>query len=162
MSSKNLVFTDGPLESLQRIKIFLGQCSVSRDVRLKHESGILLESVNWEVVERLLSIAKSQNLEGKNLVFLIATYGDVPISNIFSNKRDQKTATVRNVSFYFLRKYSRMSFPEIGRMMSRDHSTVQSGVRRIQDMLDTLDPTVTDLVAQIKIVIAVGKVPKKD
>lgn len=145
--------SDGPLESLRRIKIFLGQASQSRDVLLRYEGRVLLESVDWALVERLLSMAGSQSSDPMNLVFLVSTCSGVSTSDIFSRSQQQKVAVARNVVFYFLREYAQMSFPEIGRRMSRDHSTVQSGIRRVQSLLDTPDSTVTDLVERVRAVL---------
>jgi len=38
----------------------------------------------------------------------------------------------RQAAMYLLRQHGGYSFPEIGRMMRRDHSTVQSAVKRVE------------------------------
>ena len=45
--------------------------------------------------------------------------------------KHRRLAEARKVTYYLLRTLTDLSFPEIGRVMNRDHTTVMSGYRSI-------------------------------
>jgi chromosomal replication initiation ATPase DnaA len=66
------------------------------------------------------------------------------ITNYFGLDLARKTnkrvyVDARHTACYLLRKYTRLSFSEIGKFFSIDHSTVITAKNKIQDLLDTHD-----------------------
>lgn len=54
--------------------------------------------------------------------------------------RHKTIVFVRHAIFYLLRRHTKMSFPEIGRLIgNRDHTTAMSGTHRMTHMM-TCDP----------------------
>lgn len=58
-----------------------------------------------------------------------------------------RIALARHVAFYLMRTDAVVSFPAIGRLMDRDHSTVIHGVSRIATMIEAGDPIAADVEA---------------
>jgi chromosomal replication initiator protein len=68
---------------------------------------------------------------------LAADYFGTTADDLRSASRDRTVTQARAFAMYLLRKHTRMSFPEIGRLMgNKRHSTVLMAVRRVQQMLD--------------------------
>lgn len=63
--------------------------------------------------------------------FIFNISGDV----VTSPSRCRRYCRARWAAMYLTRKYTRLSYPQIGRYFGgRDHSTVMYGIRRISDM----------------------------
>lgn len=63
----------------------------------------------------------------------------VPVTDLFSKKRDRVTADCRNFIFYILRNHYQLKFPHIGKIFGRDHTTVMAGIRSYNNLYST-DP----------------------
>jgi chromosomal replication initiation ATPase DnaA len=59
--------------------------------------------------------------------------------NLHSDARNKEFKTIRHVAFYILRKYRKLSYPEIGALFNRDHATIIWGCRKAQDFIDVKD-----------------------
>ncbi len=68
---------------------------------------------------------------------VVAAHFGVTRDALHSRSRDRAVTWARGVAMYLIRKHSRLSFPEIGRLMGRkQHSTALMAVRRIQTLVD--------------------------
>jgi chromosomal replication initiator protein len=64
-----------------------------------------------------------------------AFFGITP-ADVHSSKKDRTVSIARSFSMYLARKYTDMSFPEIGRLMgNKNHATVILACRKIEDLL---------------------------
>lgn len=59
-----------------------------------------------------------------------ARYYDVSVEEIRSTSRDSDVTSARHVTAWLLREAGR-SYPEIGRVLHRDHTTAMASVRRV-------------------------------
>jgi chromosomal replication initiator protein len=84
--------------------------------------------------------AKTQEREIDNTIEIICKIMKVPITDLYSKKRDRVTADCRNLIFYVLRNYYNLKFSYIGKMFGRDHTTVMAGIRSYNNLYAT-DPT---------------------
>ncbi len=66
------------------------------------------------------------------IVIATANYFGVKASGILSSSRYATTADARHVAMWLCRSFG-ASYPEIGIAFGRDHSTVMSGVRKVDD-----------------------------
>lgn len=77
---------------------------------------------------------------------------DLEPGSLASKRRDGKTARARQVAGYLMRVMPRMSFPEIGRALGRDHSTMIYAVEQIDGKRKNdpqLDTDIKDLMLNI-------------
>lgn len=66
------------------------------------------------------------------------TYFGITTADIHSSRKDRTVSLARSFSMYLARKYTKMSFPEIGRLMGgKNHATVILACRKIEDFLKT-------------------------
>jgi len=72
----------------------------------------------------------------KKIKRTVSTYYGVSIIEIDSPRRHASIVLPRQVAMYLAKKLTGLSYPQIGRQLGgRDHSTVISGVRRIEHYL---------------------------
>ena len=66
----------------------------------------------------------------------VTTYFGITPADVHSSKKDRTVSLARSYSMYLARKYTDMSFPEIGRLMgNKNHATVILACRKIEDIL---------------------------
>ena len=67
----------------------------------------------------------------------VAAYFGIKVADLKSQKRHKAVARPRQVAMYLCRKLVGSSFPEIGqRFGGKDHSTVISACRKIEDLVE--------------------------
>ena len=66
----------------------------------------------------------------------VTTFFGITPADVHSSKKDRTTSLARSFSMYLARKYTKMSFPEIGRLMgNKNHATVILACRKIEDFI---------------------------
>ncbi|MBQ8718353.1 MAG: chromosomal replication initiator protein DnaA [Clostridia bacterium] len=78
-------------------------------------------------------------------------YG-VSKEEIYGTHRTKEIATARHVTIYLLRNLTDMSFPNIGRMFNRDHSTIMNSIDVVERRLRSDSMFVMDIAELKKIV----------
>jgi chromosomal replication initiation ATPase DnaA len=83
------------------------------------------------------------------IVALVSSaFGVEPVS-LFEETRDCRDVVLaRQVCHFIARHKCNMSYPELGRYLSRDHTTILSNVRKVQRMVER-DSRVATIVARI-------------
>ena len=80
----------------------------------------------------------------------VSAYFDVKLHDLKGPKRHRAVAHPRMIAMFLCRKLTSMSYPEIGsRFGGKDHSTVISAVRKIENLCAT-DPAVRSVVGTIE------------
>ncbi len=66
----------------------------------------------------------------------VTTYFGVTTADIYSSKKDRTVSLARSFTMYLSRKYTRMSFPEIGKLLGgKNHATVILACRKVEDLV---------------------------
>jgi len=76
------------------------------------------------------------------------TYG-VPLQALYARGRRQPVALARQTACWLIRRHTALSYPAIGRLLGRDHSTVLHAVT----VIDTLMPLRPELAGRVGTVI---------
>jgi len=87
------------------------------------------------------------------IISSVARKYEVTVDEIMGSSRKKEIKTARNVAMYIVRSMTGMSFPQIGVVFKRDHSTVHSNVNMIEtELLSDLvfDTSVSELIKEIK------------
>ena len=66
----------------------------------------------------------------------VCEYTDVTMEMLLSNRRHPAISQARHVAFYFLHTQVKLSYPEIGRIFGKHHTSVMYGVRAVRGALD--------------------------
>jgi chromosomal replication initiator protein len=82
-------------------------------------------------------IATARPPEATDIERTVAAHFGVTREALRSGSRDRTVTLARGVTMYLIRRQTRLSLPEIGRLLgSKQHSTVLMAVRRIQELVD--------------------------
>ena len=102
-------------------------------------SSLTKEPMHLDLARRVIEdyVAGTQPPEATDIERTVAAHFGVTREALRSGSRDRTVTHARGVTMYLIRKHTRLSFPEIGRLLgSKRHSTVLMAVRRIQSLLD--------------------------
>jgi len=66
---------------------------------------------------------------------VVAAYFGITPADIHSSRRTRTVSTARMVAMFLARRHTRMSYPEIGRFMGKNHSSVVLAVQRMEQFL---------------------------
>ena len=90
-----------------------------------------------EVLRKIINVEK-EKITIDEVVKAVASSFGLKINELKSEKKNKNLATARQVAMYLARKYTALSFPDIGvKIGGRDHSTVIYGCNKIKNLLDT-------------------------
>ena len=64
---------------------------------------------------------------------------NIPKEEVTGKKQNKEIATARHVANYLIREITEMSFPNVGKIFGRDHTTAISSIKKVQKMIVT-DP----------------------
>lgn len=67
------------------------------------------------------------------IIQAVANYYSIPVEQIVGSRRSKDTVQPRQVAMYLVRELTNYSLPEIGKVFSRDHTTVLHSINKIED-----------------------------
>jgi len=66
---------------------------------------------------------------------VVAAYFGITPADLHSSRRTRTVSTARMVTMFLARRHTQMSYPEIGRFMGKNHSSVVLAVQRLDKVL---------------------------
>ena len=123
--AENVISNIRELEgALNKISIY---SKLNKDFSVSDAESILADIISKD----------KQEITPDYIINVVADHLDVPYSDIISSKRTQSIATARQIAMFLIRKYlSQMSLKQVGSCVGgRDHSTVLSGVEKIEALI---------------------------
>lgn len=75
------------------------------------------------------------------LTYFTALEQPISRQDLLDRSRDRYTVKVRAVVMYLLKTEGMLSYPAIGKLFGRDHTSVMGMVRRVHDLVDLEDLT---------------------
>ncbi len=99
-------------------------------------------TVNKNLIEEVISIIDPGNIPTSVLVDRILAavakrYG-VTVDDLTSKKKTDNIANARHVSIYIIRKMTSLSLKEIGKIFSRDHTTIMASISKVELNIQTV------------------------
>lgn len=111
-----------------------------------------MDKVNyWTVPGIKQSIVKELTDEEKTKIIqkVIKKVTTFTVKDLIPDVRKKDWVNARYLSYYFLRKYTKLSYEAIGDMYGKDHTTVMNGFGNIQRWIEIGDPSITPLYEDI-------------
>jgi chromosomal replication initiator protein len=89
------------------------------------------------VREVLVPLLGERQVTAKEILKEVSSAFNVRISDLKGSRKTREISLPRQVSMYLIRRLTRSSFPEIGRILGgKDHSTVVKGVKKLSETLN--------------------------
>ena len=75
-------------------------------------------------------------VHASDITSAVTTFFGVTTADVYSSKKDRTISLARAFCMYLARKYTKMSYPEIGKLMgNKNHATVILAYRKIEDFV---------------------------
>ena len=71
------------------------------------------------------------------IIQVVFDYFDVPLFYQRVRNRERKIVLARQVSMYYIRQTTKMSYTEIGEKFALDHATIIHGIKAVNNFRDT-------------------------
>ncbi len=89
-------------------------------------------------------------VDASDVIAAVARVHNLRTVDIIGKSRTRQLTEPRHIAMFLARKHTTLSFPQLGEEFGgRDHSTIQHGVRKIQERIDGGDP---ELAYQMQII----------
>ncbi len=110
-------------------------------IALSAYTDLMKSDIDAETVKKILKIQDSDHATKLNIEDIAkasAQYFKIPLADLKSKSRSKDIAKARHIAMYLSRKLIHATQQEIGHFFGgRDHSTVISGVRKVEEQLKT-------------------------
>jgi len=110
-------------------------------------------------MEQAIAMSKSasgwaaRELFGPHIDVILKTIAhafDCCVGELKGKERTARIVTPRLVAYYLMRRLTGLSYPELGRIFDRDHTTIMNGCKRIEHRLMT-EVALTQIVMKLAI-----------
>ncbi len=88
-----------------------------------------------EVLKPYIEENNKKEITVQAIIEEVAKYYNIKVEDILGSKRTATIAKPRQISMYLTRKLTSESLPSLGKKFNRDHSTVISGINKIDKLL---------------------------
>jgi chromosomal replication initiation ATPase DnaA len=148
---------DVVLDICDRFEARMGDPEMSRAIRIvvahvRASEARFADFLHAHSMEAPPSRPSRLDLRPDFVIDRVCAHYDVVRNDVIGNSLSRNRALdARKMCYFMLRKHTSLSFPEIGRVMGgRDHSTVQYGVRSVQESFSMGERDVVRTVALIE------------
>jgi len=119
--------------------------------RLRAFSEMSGKAITLDFTKEALSetLGTRRQLTIDDIVRTVSTHYNVKASDLRGSRRQRAVSRPRQIIMFLCRNFLNSTFPEIGRALNKDHSTVISAVRKVESLLKT-DSSVREAVEAIK------------
>jgi len=90
----------------------------------------------------------TMNCTGRDVLLVCSDRLRIPMKTIIGKDRHKRVALARQATYYVARHTTGMSYPELGKLFHRDHTTILYGVRKIEKIVKR-DEKVRNMVADL-------------
>jgi len=98
----------------------------------------------------LLIIEHKETITFEKILTSCANHFNLSQENILSKSQTQEHAYPRQIAMYFCRNYLNLSYPKIGQLFKRDHSTVMTSIKIIQKKMEEKNDKTLSSISEIK------------
>ena len=79
----------------------------------------------------------------------VCTYFKISKDQLLGNSQKMEISIPRQIAMYLLRTTKEMPFAKIGELFQRDHSTVMSSIRKVEQKISKKDPEILEVLQKI-------------
>lgn len=99
--------------------------------------NLMHQEITVELAKRAIEEVRGSDDElvptPPKIIQAVANYYSIPVEQIVGSRRSKDTVQPRQVAMYLVRELTNYSLPEIGKVFSRDHTTVLHSINKIED-----------------------------
>lgn len=101
------------------------------------------------LIPDIIEATRQQEITPEHIIASVANYFDVEKGDILGKAQTKECALPRQVAMYFCRNELKLPFKQIGRIFSRDHSTVMASIRQIQTNIESQEKEICTSIVEV-------------
>lgn len=117
---------------------------------LSGSTDIISIDLTKRALKDIIRPHESRQMSSDFILDIVARYYDVTVSEIMSKKRSRDITIPRQVSMYLCRSILDETFPKIGEIFKKDHTTVMHACTKIDEEMDKTDSPIYYDIEEIK------------
>lgn len=108
---------------------------VQRSIALASHLSLQEGPVDLATIRNVINRKQHKSTTLAHIQEITSRHFNIPVSDLISGSKSRRTAYPRQIAMFLARKWTRLSFKDIGRAFgNKDHSTVVYAVQRIEKM----------------------------
>ncbi|MCI0382054.1 MAG: chromosomal replication initiator protein DnaA [Chlamydiae bacterium] len=120
----------------------------TQQLRLKKEKKITLLEMK-EILHDLIQEEKQDALSPEKIIHFTSQYFGITTQDILGKSQTQESSHPRQLAMYFCRELLNLSYLKIGHFFSRDHSTVMTSIKQVQEKIENRDSAILTSIEEI-------------
>ncbi len=112
-------------------------------IRLGAQAKLLGQPITIEFAREMLkrmNLEQGRKVTPERIMKIVAGHFDLKVAELKSASRAHVISRPRQIAMYLARKHTDRSFPEIGRVFDKDHTTVIAACRKLDKLEGSNDP----------------------
>jgi chromosomal replication initiator protein len=106
----------------------------------------ITKEIGIKLLQDLLAAKEKNAPNFENILEEVATHFSISASDITGKSQRREHAFPRQIAMYLCREKLKMPYLAIGKLFGRDHSTVMSSVKQIEEKIQHKDPSLSNLI----------------
>lgn len=135
---------------LQALDAMILRCHMDGDARYTRNPLLIDPEKAEHMLADLLAYQQKSAPSPEKIISAVAAVCGIRKEDLLGKSQTQECSLPRQIAMYLCRQELRMPFQKIGRIFSRDHSTVMTGVRQIGNRLAAADRELQGTLAEIR------------
>ena len=88
------------------------------------------------LLKDLINETQRKSVTPQRIIYLVASFFELQEQNLVEKNQSKEFAYPRQIAIYLIRKDLRLPFTKIANIFNKDHSTIMSSVKKIENMKD--------------------------
>ena len=135
--------------NVRELKNCIKKLSIIQKVKNFEINSALALSILKDNIEEKKQDNTKQNITNEKIIEVVAKYFKVKENDIISKIKTANVCLARNIVMFLIRDINSANYQEIGKLLNRNHSTIISGIKNIEYMLQN-DSKLPSIMAEIK------------
>ena len=135
--------------NVRELKNCIKKLSIIQKVKNFEINSALALSILKDNIEEKKQDNTKQNITNEKIIEVVAKYFKVKENDIISKIKTANVCLARNIVMFLIRDINSSNYQEIGKLLNRNHSTIISGIKNIEYMLQN-DIKLPSIIAELK------------
>lgn len=135
---------------LQALEALILRCHLEEDARYKRNSLLITLASAKRMLSDLFSQEQKRALSPEKIIAAVCAKYGIRMDDLLGKSQSQECSVPRQIAMYLCRQELKLPFQGIGRIFSRDHSTVMTSIKQIEKKIDSSDKELLFSLSEIR------------
>ncbi len=119
--------------NVRELKNYIKKLAITQSIRkFELNTNLALDILSDDVRNN----EENKHVSNENILSIVAGYYNISVKDLNSKIRRSDVCKARSIAMYLMKKINSLNFQEIGKIFNRNHSTVISSLRNVNEWLN--------------------------